>query len=152
MGTYNSLKGFGICMNANTESGIRNSYTLYADTFDVLNGKYNTPGIKAVFLHYNRLAGFSTEKARIDLLLAPGATVGYVRDYNSGGHYGICSCVDFSTCCLASFDRGIEIEFGFDIELGVLGRRLGDGIELGLYRNGVSRGYFPHVKISYRFR
>lgn len=130
---------------------VYNSYTLYADAFGMYSGEFTTPGIKAVYLHYNRFASFSSRFADYDLFLAPGASTGYVRDRGSD-NLGFLVSADLAMAFRATFKRKIDIEFGMFAELGFKSGYSGGKAQLGIYNNGLTQALYPTLKIMMRFR
>lgn len=150
-GLFSSPKGAGFSIDYEVSRNIRNSYIVLADLYGVVKGRYDTPGIKAVFLHYNRFAGFESGGTAVDFYFAPGVSMGYVRDSGSEGLYGISTAVDIALAGRINFERGFDIEVGFNCEAGLFSRSIDKGVRMSLYRNGLTQAYYPFVKISYRF-
>lgn len=149
LGGFNSPRGFGLSVDYALGDDIRNSYSVFAETYGIFGGKYNVPGLKGMFLHYNRLASLDMEFSALDLFFAPGGSIGWVRDNASGDRFGLCTSVDFAIASLLRFDRGISIEFGFVVEAGLFSRPSGNGVRISMYHNGVMQAYYPHIKLMF---
>ena len=150
-GLFNSLKGFGLCMDHPATPDIINSYMLYADMYGVLDGRICSPGVKLVYLHQNRLLAFDAGEAQAGLFIAPGVSTGIV--YNSDPEFpGLLTAACLSVSLRFSFTRRIEIETGFFTELGFISRRNEYGTSIQVYDNGYQQSYSPHIKLMYRFR
>ena len=69
-GLFNSPKGFGICVDYVASDIIYNSYSVYADCYGMLSGTYRNPGVKACYLHYNRLACLNCYPCKLPFLFS----------------------------------------------------------------------------------
>ena len=150
-GTVHSPKGFGVCFDYVCSPKLYNAYSLVADLYGVLDGTEQMPGIKAGFSHCTRLAGWTKEKGEINLFAGPGAGFGYVRDYDSGGRFGICTTLAGTFCARYAFERGITVDMGVILELGIFSSRKDGHVQTTFYKNGVFRSYIPQIKIIYCF-
>lgn len=150
-GTVHSPKGFGVCFDYVCSPKLYNAYSLVADLYGVLDGSEKMPGIKANFFHCTRLAGWTKESGVINLFAGPGAGFGYVRDYDSNGRYGLCTTLAGTFCARYAFDRGITVDMGVIMELGIFSCRKDGHVQTSLYKNGIFRSYLPQIKIIYCF-
>ena len=149
-GLYNSPKGFGISLDYNANADILNSYTVYADIYGMMSGIYRGAGVKFVYLHYNRLSWFETDYARFDVYLGPGASTGYVRDYNYD-RFGFILTADVSFAIRACFKRNFDIELANVAELGFLMGEDEGHTQLSIYNNGLLQSLIPSLKLMIRF-
>lgn len=149
-GLFNSPKGFGICVDYVASDIIYNSYSVYADCYGMLSGTYRNPGVKACYLHYNRLASFDYDGARGGLFLGPGASSGLVRD-NGSDKFGVLLTADIALAVRLSFPRHIDIEMGMVAELGFIARNTPKGVQMNIYNNGLTQALIPTLKIMARF-
>jgi len=149
-GLFNSPKGFGFSIDYIASDNIYNSYNVYADIFGMMDGRYDSPGIKACYLHYNRLAAFNYKDTDCGLFLAPGASTGYVRDMGSD-KFGAILTADVALALRLSYQRSIDIELGAVAELGFIARKTGSGTQMNIYNNGLVQALFPTLKILLRF-
>jgi len=149
-GLLNSSKGFGLSIDYVASDIIYNSYNVYADIYGMISGRYSTPGIKAYYLHYNRLASFSYKEASCGLFLGPGASIGYVRDMGSED-FGTMLSADIALSLRVSFKRNIDLEFGTVAELGFHAINTANGVQMGIYNNGLLQALQPTLKIMARF-
>ncbi|MBP5566810.1 MAG: hypothetical protein J6X57_04900 [Bacteroidales bacterium] len=149
-GLYNSPKGFGMSLDYYANSEILNSYTVYADIYGMMSGKYKGAGVKFVYLHYNRLTWFETDNARFDVFLGPGGSTGYVRDYNHD-RFGFMLTADVSFAIRACFKRNFDIELANVAELGFLVGEEGGHTQLRIYNNGLTQALIPSLKLMFRF-
>jgi len=148
-GIYNSFKGIGISMDYLPEYDIVNSYTVYADFNQVLSGKYRNAGIKAVYIHYNRLATVETQNAVIDLMLGPGASTGYVRDRSE--NFGMILTADVGLALRVRFERNFIMELGSVAEFGFKSDRSDGNLHIGMYKNGLIQALLPSLKLMIGF-
>jgi len=149
-GLYNSLKGMGVSIDYKANDDIYNSFTLLADMTGIFGGRYTEPGIKMVYLHYNRLSAFSTEHADFGIFLAPGASTGLVRDHDTDS-FGTILTADIAIALNACFIRNIDIEVGFMAELGFFATSTVSGTQMNIYDNGLRKAMIPSIKLMYRF-
>ena len=149
-GVFNSPKGFGISLDYYATEDIYNSYTVYADMYKMFSGTYRNAGVKFVYLHYNRLGGKDYGNTRFDLFLGPGASSGYVRDFDSE-QFGLTLTADIALALRARFDRCFDIEFATLTELGFIARDAGGKTQVSIYGNGIRQVFLPTLKIMLRF-
>ena len=149
-GLYSSPKGFGISLDYLAGADILNSYTVYADIYQMITDPDKDAGVKFVYLHYNRLTSVESEYARFDFFLGPGASTGYVRDYNHT-NLGFILTADISFAIRACFKRNLDIELANDASLGfILGNSDGH-TQLSIYNNGLLQAMIPSLKLMMRF-
>lgn len=149
-GLFNSPKGFGISIDYLASDGIYNSYNAYADIYGMMSGKYRNPGIKLVYLHYNRLASFDYQEAECGLYLGPGVSSGVVRDSGSE-KFGMILTADIALSLRVSFQRNIDLELGTVAELGFIARKNPQGVQMSIYNSGLVHALVPTLKIMARF-
>ena len=151
-GTFHSPKGFGVALDYDTRGPILNSYVLYADIYGIPGDKFNTPGYKFVWTHYNLLGEKSTDESQISFWLGPGLSAGYVHDHEKDGRAGICATVNCSGAVRFEFSRNIVVDLGISIELGMFASRKDNYSEITVYSNGIRQGLYPQLKLMYTFK
>ena len=149
-GLYNSYKGFGFSIDYNANEDIYNSFTIYGDMTGIFDAKYSDPGLKLIYLHYNKLNGVDVAGTRLDLFLGPGASSGFVRDYNTDS-FGVVLTADIALAIRASYEHNFELELGVVTELGFFANNAGTGVNISIYGNGIRQTFLPSIKIMYRF-
>lgn len=149
-GIFNSYRGFGISMDYAATEDIINSYNLYADVYGMYDETHRNPGIKLVYLHYNKLATIDARYARYDLYLGPGASTGYVWDH-AADRRGIILTADLGMAFRACFKRNIDMELGMFAELGFVSGESGGKTQIKIYQNGLLQALIPTLKIMYHF-
>ena len=149
-GLFNSYKGFGISLDYAANEDILNSYIIYADTYRMFDGTYGDAGLKLVYIHYNRLSSFSSERASFDLLLGPGASTGYARDWGTD-RLGFIFTADVAVAFKVRIIRNIDLELGAFAELGFVTGNNGSQFLLSMYDNGLRQAFIPFLKIMKRF-
>lgn len=149
-GLFNSPRGFGLSIDYTTKSDIRNSFTVYADIYKLTDGSTAYPGIKIVYLHYNRIGGISGTHATYDLFIAPGFSTGYALDKDKE-YPGIVTAADLSFAMRMVPQKHFELEFGVLTEIGLISGVGKGGTQTGIYSNGLIQSLYPIIKIMYRF-
>ena len=149
-GLFNSPRGFGLSIDYTTKSDIRNSFTVYADIYKMTDGSADAPGVKIVYLHYNRIGGLTGPHATYDLFIAPGFSTGYVLDKDKV-YPGILTAADISFALRMVPERHFELEFGVLTEIGLISGVGKGGTQTGIYSNGLRQSLYPIIKIMYRF-
>lgn len=151
-GSFHSPKGFGLCLDYDTGGPILNSYTLYADIYGIPNDRFNDPGLKFVFSHYNLLGRLDGEDVTASFWLGPGVSLGVVRDFGKGGNFGNCTSINCAGSVRLQYSRKIIIDLGLNLELGFIGMKNRGDYEITVYGNGIRQAWYPQVKIMYEFR
>ena len=149
-GLYSSPKGFGFSLDHAATDDIINSYTIYADVYGLYNGRYNGAGVKIQYLHYNRLASYDIPHAKIDILLGPGGSTGYVRDLDSD-RFGMLLTADIALALRIRFQRNFDMEAGTAASLGFISDNSSGKLQIGIYNNGLLQALYPSIKLMIRF-
>lgn len=151
-GLFSSPKGFGLSLDYDTGGSILNSYTLYADIYGIPGDKFNDPGTKFVFSHYNLLGRVEKDDVLLSFWLGPGVSLGRVRDSGKGRSFGNAASVNCAASIRLQYSRRICVDLGFNLELGFFGDSNGRDYEITIYNNGIRQSWYPQVKILYEFR
>jgi hypothetical protein len=149
-GLFNSFKGFGISVDHIANDDIYNSFTVYADIYRMPFGETAYPGIKIVYLHYNRIATINRQYSTYDIFIAPGFSTGYVRDFEKP-RPGLVTAADLSLAVKMRTEKNIDVEFGFLSEIGFISNSGNGKTQVGIYSNGLRQSWYPIIKLMYRF-
>lgn len=149
-GIFNSPRGFGISLDYYATEDIYNTYIVYADMYGIYSGTYRNSGVKFIYLHYNRLGGIDTDYAAYGLFLGPGASTGYVRDFDSE-KFGFTLTADIALALRAQFPKNFDLELAMMVEMGFIARDFEGKTQLDIYGNGLRQVFLPTLKIMYRF-
>jgi len=151
VGSFQSPKGIGLSVEYDTRGVILNSYTLYADLYGIPTGKYGKPGVKFVFTHYNLLGEIESDDISTGFWIGPGMSLGCVRDFGKEGRFCNCATVNCAAAVRFEYLRRLNVEIGFNLELGICGLRNGSDYEISIYNNGIRESWYPHIKLMYQF-
>ena len=151
IGTFHSPKGFGICLEANSDSVSFDAATLIADMHGVLTGEHPRPGVKFTYTRNIILKHFDKEGYFVDLYAGPGLTAGYAHDISKP----LCLIAGMSGVAGSRFtfsrNLSINIELCTDIALELCRNSRYGNIDLSLYKSGINHFFFPQLRIHYIF-
>lgn len=151
LGSFNSPKGIGACLEFQEEPSSFDSFDIIADMFGIFNGRYSKPGIKATYCRNIILKQFGHDEYNLDLYAGPGVTAGYVRDIHEP--FSVVAGMAGSAGCRLSFDKKkviICMELGLDIAAEINRNNRFGNIDLILYKSGIYHAFYPQVRILYR--
>lgn len=165
VGVFSSPKGIGLALETPAAGESFNTFTLYADIYGIIPGRCLYPGYKFIFAHNSVFATVSGDDLLYEFYAGPGASLGYVREYEPyiytdyrkflSGNFGAVACASASVGCRVSFPRRkISLNLSWTAEGGVFLDRNEDnpsGFEVSFYRNGLFSALYPQLTISYRF-
>ena len=150
-GLYNSPKGFGLSFAADGQNGTIHKGKVFADLYGVIDGRFSQPGIKVEYSYGLVFKEGDKEHWRYRLYAGPGISSGYLRDNPENGAMGVLVALNGSVGSRFIFDKGIALDFGFTADLGFLLTDNGGETRLTMYRNGISRAFFPYLSIEFLF-
>lgn len=163
-GLLQSPKGAGITLSLDSRYRPEtNIFTVRTDFYGFLSGRTNRIG--AVFTYTHDYLFFLADGPdySIDLHLGAGGSVGYAYDYEKGFFSSFERELDHTAggvVALAGnvgvridFRRRLSLDLSFCLEPGIHMRTdPGTGaLLLTFYKNGIYRGYYPHLNLLYRF-
>lgn len=151
IGTFHSPKGFGICLETNSDPVSFDAVTLIADMHGVLTGEHPRPGAKFTYTRNIILKHFDKEGYYVDLYAGPGLTTGYARDISKP----LCLIAGMSGVAGSRFtfsrNLSINVELCTDIALEICRNSRYGNIDLSLYKSGIFHFFFPQLRIHYIF-
>lgn len=163
-GIYNSFKGIGVTAQFNGAS-VKDMHIahLFGDFYGVPTGRAREVGIK---FNYTRAYVFSeipSEECIFKFYAGPGASLGYVRDYEHGyyenlslhlkNNPGGMTSLSGTAGCIVDFSKKIFINLSWTAELGIHVRRNATTgkTELNWYKNGIFQALYPQLSIMTEF-
>lgn len=151
IGTFHSPKGFGVCMETNSDSLSFDALTLIADMHGVLTGEHPRPGVKFTYTRDIIFRHFDKEGYYVDMYAGPGLTAGYARDVSKP----LCLIAGLSGVAGTRFtfsrNLSVNIELCADIALELCRNSRYGNIDLSLYKSGINHIFFPQLRIHYCF-
>lgn len=164
IGLYQSPKGLGITATFDTASGEEmNSVTLRTDFYGFLSGRTKQIGAILTYTHDYRILRMEVEDCTLILHAGAGVSLGYAHDHEVGFYSsynrelehapGGVAALAGQIGVRADFRRHLTLDFGFALEPGIHVRTNPNtgAVILSFYKNGIYRGYYPHLELLYRF-
>lgn len=152
IGYISSPKYVGISYSlTNKNSQVSNNLSLNLDLMNVLKGESDHPGLRLCYNQTRPFENWDTKSGTIISFYAgPGASVGYVMDYDEDFGWFIALS---GTCGFDfKFIKPINIRIGIMGEFGIQCVNQGENnTKIKLYKNGIIRSVIPEISISYRF-
>ena len=151
IGTFQSPKGIGLCMEVWQESTSFDTFDIIADMFGVLNGSYSKPGIKATYCRDIILKHIDHDEYDVDLYAGPGVTAGYVRDIHEP--LSLVAGMTGSAGCRLFFDsRRVVVcfELGLDLAAEVNRNNRFRTVDLTIYKSGILHSFYPQVRLLWK--
>ena len=149
-GTIHSPKNFGVyfCLPGPDDS--YDTISLMADMYGVISGRYSSPGVKFSYNHSIVLRNWEINSWNINMYAGPGLSLGYLRDSDRarGGMAGINLAGGLKTHMQRNIDIGVE--FCSDIAFYISENPRYHNLQLSMYKLGISRVFYPQLKISYK--
>jgi hypothetical protein len=163
-GLYQSPKGFGITATFDTPAGEEmNTITLRTDFYGLLSARTQHVGAFLTYTHDYRVFQLEGEDYALVVHAGAGVSLGYAHDYEKGFYSSYDRELDRNPGGVAAlagqiglridFRRHLTLDFGFCLEPGIHLRTNPDtgAVILSFYKNGIYRGYYPHLDLLYRF-
>ena len=164
VGLFQSPKGFGVTATFDTASGEEmNTVTLRTDFYGLLSGRTKQIGAILTYTHDYQVFRMDGEDYSLVLHAGAGVSLGYTHDHekgfyssyerelarNPGGVAALAGLIGLRV----DFRRHLTLDFGFILEPGVHLRTDPNtgAVILSFYKNGIYRGYYPHLNLLYRF-
>ncbi len=164
VGLYQSPKGFGVTATFDSASGEEmNTVTLRTDFYGFLSGRTRQVGALLTYTHDYRIFRMEGEDYAMILHAGAGVSLGYAHDYENGFYSSYDRELTHQKGGVAAlagliglrvdFRRHLTLDFGFTLEPGFHVRTDPDNgaVILSFYKNGIYRGYYPHLNLLYRF-
>lgn len=150
-GTFHSPKGFGICLEAQSDSLSFDAVSLIADMHGVLTGEHPRPGVKFTYTRNIIIKHFDKEGYFVDLYAGPGVTAGYARDISKP----LCFIAGLSGAAGSRFtfskNLSINVELCADIAIELCRNSIYNTLDLSLYKSGLYHFIFPQLRLHYCF-
>lgn len=150
VGTIHSPKQFGafFCLPGPDDS--YDTMSIMADMYGVLSGKHSSPGVKFTYNHSIVLGEWSIRDWNVGIYAGPGLSLGYLRDVDRtmGGMAGLNLAGGIKTHMQRNID--FSLEFSSDIAFYISENPRYHTIQLSMYNLGLTRFFYPQLKISYR--
>jgi len=151
-GSLHSPKSFALSLERSRDNGSFDMLNLGTDMYGIFVGKHAMPGIRCsltrnIILDSRSLAGVDTR-----LYAGPGIVAGYVRDRDTG--FGTIAGLSWTIGIQGEFDKrvALALDFESDIALFIRNNERYGTLDLSLYKLGLSRCFYPRLRIMYRFR
>ena len=163
-GLLQSPKGVGVTVMLDARNlAETNIFTLRTDFYGILSGRTDRIGAFLSYSHDYLLFLTEGPDYSIDLHIGAGGGLGYAFDYEKGFFSSYERELDHSPggVIVLEGDIGIRIDFrrrlslnlSFSLEPGIHMRtdQSTGTLLLSFYKNGIYRGYYPHLNLLYRF-
>lgn len=164
VGLFQSPKGFGVTATFDTASGEEmNTVTLRTDFYGFLSGRTKQVGAILTYTRDYRIIRIEGEDYAMILHAGAGVSLGYAHDHEKGYYSsydrelthqrGGVAALAGLVGLRVDFRRHLTLDFGFTLEPGFHVRTDRDtgAVILSFYKNGIYRGYYPHLNLLYRF-
>jgi hypothetical protein len=164
VGLYQSPKGIGVTAMFDTPSGEEtNTVTLRTDFYGFLTARTRQIGGIITYTHDYPVLWTEGEDYRLVLFLGAGVSLGYAHDQEKGFYSaydrdlvhepGGVAALAGQVSVRVDLRRHLTLDFGFCLEPGIHVRTDAStgAVILSFYKNGIYRGYYPHLNLLYRF-
>ena len=166
VGLYQSPKGFGVTASFDTASGEEmNTTTLRTDFYGFLTSRTKQIGAFLTYTHDYRVFRLEGEDYTLVVHAGAGVSLGYAHDHEAGFYSAVerereLEHASGGVAALAGqvgvrvdFRRHLTLDFGFSLDPGIHVRTNPStgAVILSFYKNGIYRGYYPHLDLLYRF-
>ena len=164
VGLFQSPRGFGVTATFDTVSGEEmNTITLRTDFYGFLSARTRQIGAFLTYTHDYRIFWTEGEDYALIVHAGAGVSLGYAHDYEKGFYSandrelernpGGVAALAGQIGVRVDFRRHLTLDFGFSVEPGIHVRTAPDtgAVILSFYKNGIYRGYYPHLNLLYRF-
>ena len=151
IGLFSSFKGIGIEGDFTGKTGNLNVIRLYADLYGLPSGKIIRPGVKLCYSSDYILKTWNKQYCDILFHIGPGATLGYVKDFNVANSPGAIIGLAGNMGWLFKFNRKVSLDLSWTIEAGMHLRQENGAGRLSFYKNGIYRFPFPQLTIIREF-
>lgn len=164
VGLFQSPKGIGVTAMFDAPSGEEaNTFTLRTDFYGFLSARTKQLGAILTYTHDYPVLWTEGEDYSLVLFVGAGVSAGYAHDYEKGYYSiyereldrspGVVAALAGKIGLRVDFRRHLTLDFGFLLEPGIHVRTNADtgAVIVSFYKNGIYRGYYPHLNILYRF-
>ena len=165
IGLFQSPKGFGVTATFDKapDGGEMNTVTLRTDFYGFLSGRTRQVGAFLTYTHDYRILRMEGEDYALVLHAGAGVSLGYAHDHEKGFYSsydrelaqqaGGVAALAGLIGLRVDFRRHLTVDFGFTLEPGIHVRTDPNtgAVILSFYKNGIYRGYYPHLNLLYRF-
>ena len=164
VGLYQSPKGFGVTATFDTASGEEmNTITLRTDFYGFLTSRTKQIGAFLTYTHDYRVFRMEGEDYTLVVHAGAGVSLGYAHDHEVGFYSAVDRELEHNPGGVAAlagqvgvrvdFRRHLTLDLGFSLDPGIHVRTNPNtgAVILSFYKNGIYRGYYPHIDLLYRF-
>lgn len=158
LGIYNSLKGFGIQVELQSED-IIHALTLNLDMYGLYMVRTDNPGIMVNYSRNHILSRKDMKDFILEWYVGPGCTAGYVYDFekgteslehNPGGMLALC-CTGGGRFSFNAVRLTLDLSLRADCGVHLRKNETSDSNNLTFYTNGIARALYPQLSLLYRF-